>query len=73
VREALERFAELIVNEIPDVERRQRLLTQLINITTECTGAIDQSQVIDVEPTLLTASHAAGAMGEIAGEEEAGE
>ncbi|MBA4104127.1 MAG: hypothetical protein C0485_00085 [Pirellula sp.] len=73
VREALERFAELIVNEIPDVERRQRVLTQLINITTECTGAIGQSQVIDVEPTLLTASHAAGAMGEIAGGEEAGE
>ena len=56
VREALERFAELIVNEIPDVERRQRLLTQLINITTECAGAIGQSQVIDVEPALLTAT-----------------
>lgn len=56
VREALERFAELIVNEITDIERRQRLLTQLINITTECTGAISQSQVIDVEPALLTAT-----------------
>lgn len=56
VREALDRFAELIVNEITDPARRQRVLTQLINITTECVGAVGQSQVIDVEPALLTAT-----------------
>ncbi len=56
VREALERFAELIVNEISDVERRQRVLTQLMNITTDCAGAIRPAQVIDVEPALLTAT-----------------
>jgi hypothetical protein len=72
VREALERFAALIVEEITDVERRERVLTQLINITLECAGTIDPSQVIDVEPTLLTASPAVGAMEEIAGREEAG-
>src|SRR5690606_29829873 len=56
VREALDRFAELIVNEITDPERRQRVLTQLINITTECVGTVGQSQVIDIEPALLTAT-----------------
>ena len=56
VLEALDRFAALIVEEIPDLTRRQRLLTQLINITMECAGTVDPSQVIDVEPTLLTAS-----------------
>ena len=56
VREALDRFAELIVNEITDPARRQRVLTQLINITTECVGTVGQSQIIDVEPALLTAS-----------------
>ncbi len=56
VRDALERFATLIVAEIPDMTRRQRLLTHLLHITAECAGTINPSKVIDVEPTLLTAS-----------------
>ena len=58
VREALERFAMLIVEEIPDVTRRQRLLTKLLHITAESVGQLDPAQVIDVKPTLLTASPA---------------
>jgi hypothetical protein len=55
---ALDRFAALIVDEIVDVERRQRLMTQLVNITTQCAEAIGSSHVIDVEPKLLTAAPA---------------
>lgn len=58
---ALDRFAALIVEEIVDVERRQRLLTQLINITTECAEAVRRSHVIDAEPKLLTAAPASTA------------
>ena len=67
---ALDRFAALIVEEIVDVERRQRLMTQIINITTECAEAIGPSHVIDVEPKLLTAAPASTAATS-GGEEEA--
>lgn len=56
VLEALERFAELIVAEIPDVLRRQSLLMRLMNIAAESVGRRDQSKVIDVSPALLSSS-----------------
>ena len=65
---ALDRFAALIVEEIVDVERRQRLLTQLTNITTECAEAIGSSHVIDMEPKLLAAT--SESTGETTGSEE---
>jgi hypothetical protein len=50
VLSALDRFAELIVAEIPDVMRRQSLLLKLRHITVE---SMEPAVVIDVEPMLL--------------------
>lgn len=41
VFEALQRITELIVAEIPDMTRRQAVLTQLVNIAAECVGKTD--------------------------------
>ena len=56
VLETLERFAEMIVAEVTDVQRRNALLTRLLNIAAQGVGKVDESQVIDVEPALLTSS-----------------
>jgi hypothetical protein len=53
VMAALDRFAELIVAEIPDVMRRQSLLTKLMHVTVE---SVEPAVVIDVEPVLLEVS-----------------
>jgi hypothetical protein len=58
VLETLERFAEMIVAEVTDVHRRSALLTHLVNIAAQGVGKADASQVIDVEPSLLTTSPA---------------
>jgi hypothetical protein len=49
---ALDRFAELIVAEIPDLMRRQLLLTKLLHIAVE---SVEPATIIDVEPALLEA------------------
>ncbi|HEX6961067.1 MAG TPA: hypothetical protein VF175_04320 [Lacipirellula sp.] len=46
---ALEKFAELIVAEIPDVTRRQSLLTKLMHIAFE---SVEAPVVIDAQPRL---------------------
>ena len=48
---ALDRFAELIIAEIPDVMRRQLLLTKLLHIAAE---SVEPPVVIDVEAKALT-------------------
>jgi hypothetical protein len=53
---ALDRFAELIIVEIPDVMRRQLLLTKLLHIAAE---SVDAPVVIDVEAKALTEDGAA--------------
>ena len=53
---ALERFAELIVAEIPDVTRRQSLLTKLLHIALE---SVEPTVVIDVGAMALTDGGAA--------------
>lgn len=58
VLETLNRFAEMIVAEVSDVKRRNALLTKLTNIAAQGVGKVDESQVIDVEPSLLTSSSA---------------
>lgn len=58
VLETLNRFAEMIVAEVTDLKRRNALLTQLTNIAAQGVGKVDESQVIDVEPALLTSSPA---------------
>ena len=55
VMAALDKFAELIVSEIPDVLRRQSLLTKLMHITIE---SVEPAVVIDVEPAKLEVSGA---------------
>jgi hypothetical protein len=47
---ALDRFAELIIAEIPDVMRRQLLLTKLLHIAAE---SVEPALVIDVEAKAL--------------------
>jgi hypothetical protein len=59
VLETLNRFAEMIVAEVTDLHRRSALLTHLLNIAAQGVGKVDESQVIDVEPALLTSSPAA--------------
>ena len=56
VLETLNRFAEMIVAEVSDLKRRSALLTKLTNIAAEGVGKVDESQVIDVEPALITSS-----------------
>ena len=56
VLETLERFAEMIVAEVSDLKRRNALLTKLTNIAAQGVGKVDESQVIDVEPALITSS-----------------
>ncbi|QDT76031.1 hypothetical protein [Lacipirellula limnantheis] len=58
VLETLERFAEMIVAEVTDLQRRSALLTHLMNIAAEGVGKVDESKVIDVEPAMLTSSSA---------------
>lgn len=53
VLETLERFAEMIVAEVTDLQRRSALLTHLMNIAAEGVGKVDESKVIDVEPAML--------------------
>jgi hypothetical protein len=53
---ALDRFAELIIAEIPDVMRRQLLLTKLLHIAAE---SVEPAVVIDVEAKALTEDGAA--------------
>lgn len=59
VVETLNRFAEMIVAEVSDLKRRNALLTKLTNIAAQGVGKVDESQVIDVEPALITSSPAA--------------
>jgi hypothetical protein len=47
---ALDRFAELIVAEIPDVMRRQTLLTKLLHIALQ---SVEPAVVIEAEPVML--------------------
>lgn len=54
----LELFAELIVAEVTDWQRRNALLVKLMNIAARGVGKGDESQAIDVEPTQLTVSPA---------------
>jgi len=53
---ALDRFAELIIAEIPDVMRRQLLLTKLLHIAAE---SVEPAVVIDVEAKALAGDGAA--------------
>lgn len=59
ILETLERFAEVIVAEVTDYQRRDALLVHLLNIAAQGVGKVDESQVIDVEPALLPLSPAA--------------
>ena len=54
VFEALQQFAELIVNEIPDAARRQAVLTQLLSIAAECLGRTEVTPRRAVELALPT-------------------
>jgi hypothetical protein len=47
---ALEKFANLIVDEIPDVTRRQSLMNALLHVAAEST---QEATVIDVTPTAI--------------------
>jgi hypothetical protein len=47
---ALEKFADLIIAEIPDVTRRQSLLNALLHVAAEST---QEATVIDVTPTAI--------------------
>jgi hypothetical protein len=47
---ALEKFADLIVAEIPDVARRQSLMTALLHVAAE---SVQPTTVIDVTPAAL--------------------
>jgi len=50
---ALEKFADLIVAEIPDVARRQSLLTALLHVAAE---SVQPTTVIDVAPAAIAVS-----------------
>ena len=74
VLETLELFAELIVAEVTDLQRRSALLVKLTNIAARGVGKGDGAQTIDVEPTALTVSPAAeqGSAAAVAPQKEAG-
>ena len=56
ILETLERFAEMIVAEVTDLQRRDALLMHLLNIASQGVGKVDESEMIDVEPALITSS-----------------